>query len=204
MDMAAGDYFHATITSSFAAAIYVVKADDPDTCIYGGGLINFETDETTAGIYYLVIDSKDANIYGTFSMSYIKEATDKDSCKGICSSSYRMCLPDKTDLCMCDSTLGLLYTANCDSYCRSEDVGGLSGSCETSYTTSGTVERNGCVCTYDCSDTAKVEDLCSAHEPSNCTCGSSDACSWKNNGSCDKMCSDFFPLDHFDDSADCQ
>ncbi len=204
MDMAAGDYFHATITSSFAAAIYVVKADDPDTCIYGGGLINVETDETTAGIYYLVIDSKDANIYGTFSMSYIKEATDKDSCKGICSSSYRMCLPDKTDLCMCDSTLGLLYTANCDSYCRSEDVGGLSGSCETSYTTSGTVERNGCVCTYDCSDTAKVEDLCSAHEPSNCTCGSSDACSWKNNGSCDKMCSDFFPLDHFDDSADCQ
>ncbi|MBP5591810.1 PPC domain-containing protein [bacterium] len=204
MNMAAGDYFHAQINAAFAASIYVVKSDDLDTCIYGGGLINFETDATTAGIYYLIIDSNDATAYGTFSISYIKEATDKDSCKGICSSSYRMCLPDKTDLCMCDSSLGLLYTANCDSYCRSEDVGGLGGSCETSYTDSGSIERNGCVCTYDCSDTEKVAELCSDQEPSNCTCGPADACSWKNNGSCDKMCSDFFPTDHFDDSADCQ
>ena len=205
MNMAAGDYFHAEITSSFGAAIYVVKSDDLDNCIYGGGLINFETpDDATAGTYYLIIDSTDANAYGTFSMSYIKEATDKDSCKGICTSSYRMCLPDKADLCMCDSSLGILYTANCDSYCRSDDVGGLSGSCETSYTDSGTVERNGCICTYDCSDTEKVAAQCAAREPSNCTCGTSDACSWKGNGTCDKMCSDFFPLDHFDDSTDCQ
>ena len=204
IDMADGDYFHAEITSSFAASIYVVKADDPDSCIYGGGLINFETDSATAGTYYLIIDASDENVYGTFSMSYIKEATDKDSCKGICSSSYRVCLPDKTDLCMCDSSIGLLYTANCDTYCRSDEVGGLGGSCETSYTTSGSIERNGCICTYDCSDTEKVADLCSDHEPSNCTCGPADVCSWKNNGSCDKMCSDFFPLDHFDDSQDCQ
>ena len=205
MNMAAGDYFHAEITSSFEASIYVVKSDDPDTCIYGGGLINFETDATTAGTYYLVIDSKAENIYGTFSMSYIKEATDMDSCKGICSSSssYRMCLPDKTDLCMCNSSLGILYTADCNSYCVSE--GGTSGSCETTYKTDGiTIERNGCVCTYDCSDSAKVAELCSDREPSNCTCGTADVCSWKNNGSCDKMCSDFFPADHFDDSADCQ
>ena len=202
MDMADGDYFHAEITSSFAAAIYVVKADDPDKCIYGGGLINFETDATTAGLYYLVIDSTDAGAYGTFSMSYIKEQTDKDSCKGICSSSYRMCLEDKADLCMCDQSLGILYTANCNSYCVSE--GGTGGTCETTYTTSGSVDRNGCICTYDCSDTAKVAELCSDREPSNCTCGTSDVCSWKNNGSCDKMCSDFFPTDHFDDSADCQ
>ncbi len=204
MDMAAGDYFHAEITSSFSAAIYVVKADDLDNCIYGGGIINFETTDSTAGTYYLIIDSTDANAYGTFSMSYIKEATDKDSCKGICSSSYRMCLPDKADLCMCDSSLGILYTANCDSYCRSDEVGGLGGSCETSYTDSGSIDRNGCICTYDCSDTEKVAAQCTAREPSNCTCGSSDACSWKGNGTCDKMCSDFFPLDHFDDSADCQ
>ncbi len=204
MNMAAGDYFHAEISASFGALIYVVKADEPENCVYGGGLINFETDSATAGTYYLVIDAPDASVYGTFSMSYIKEATDKDSCKGICSSSYRVCLPDKTDLCMCDSSLGLLYTANCDTYCRSDEVGGLGGSCETSYTDSGSIERNGCVCTYDCSNTEKVEELCSGHEPSNCTCGPADACSWKNNGSCDKMCSDFFPLDHFDDSADCQ
>ena len=204
MNMAAGDYFHAQITSSFSASIYVVKSDDLNTCIYSGGLINFETDATTAGTYYLIIDSSDATVYGTFSMSYIKEATDKDSCKGICSSSYRMCLPDKTDLCMCDSSIGLLYPTNCDTYCRSENVGGLSGSCETSYTTSGSVERSGCICTYDCSDTEKVAAQCASGEPSNCTCGSSDVCSWKSNNKCDKMCSDFFPLDHFDDSADCQ
>ena len=204
MEMAAGDYFHAEISASFNAYIYVVKSDDLDTCIYGGGLINFETDSATAGTYYLIIDAPDASVYGTFSISYIKEATDKDACKGICSSSYRVCLPDKTDLCMCDSSLGLLYTANCDTYCRSDEVGGLSGSCETSYTDSGSIDRNGCICTYDCSNTEKVEELCSDHLPSNCTCGSSDVCSWKNNGSCDKMCSDFFPLDHFDDSADCQ
>ena len=204
MNMAAGDYFHAEINASFAASIYVVKEDDLDNCVYGGGLINFETDATTAGTYYLIIDSNDAAVYGTFSISYIKEATDKNSCKGICSSSYRMCLPDKTDLCMCNSTLGLLYSTSCDSYCRSAEVGGLSGSCETSYTDSGSIERNGCVCTYDCSNTEKVEELCSEREPSNCTCGSSDACSWKNNGTCDEMCNDFFPLDHFDDSNDCQ
>ena len=204
MAMADGDYFHAEITSSFSASVYVVKADEPENCLYGGNLINFETNSETAGTYYLVIDSSDANTYGTFSFTYIKEATDKDSCKGICSSSYRMCLPDKTDICMCDSSLGLLYTSNCDTYCRSDEVGGLSGSCETSYTDSGSIERNGCVCTYDCSDTAKVEALCNEKEPSNCTCGPADACSWKNNGTCDEMCNDFFPLDHFDDSADCQ
>ena len=202
MDMAAGDYFHAEITSSFSAAIYVVKADEPENCLYGGGLINFETDETTAGLYYLVIDSTDANAYGTFSMTYIKEATDKDACKGICSSSYRMCLPDKADICFCNESLGILYSSNCDSYCISE--GGLSGSCETTYTTSGTVERNGCICTYDCTNTAKIAELCSSKTPSNCTCGAADVCSWKNNGSCESMCSDFFPSDHFDDSADCQ
>ncbi|MBP5590929.1 hypothetical protein J6Y50_03620, partial [bacterium] len=118
------------------------------------------------------------------------------------SSSYRMCLPDKADLCMCDLSLGILYTANCNSYCVSE--GGTAGTCETTYTTSGSVERNGCICTYDCSDAAKVEELCSDNEPSSCTCGTADVCSWKNNGTCDKMCSDFFPADHFDDSADCQ
>ena len=201
MNMAAGDYFHAEITASFAASIYVVKEDDLDTCLYGGGLINFETDETTAGLYYLVIDSKNDNIYGTFTISYIKEQTDKDQCKGICSSSYRMCLPDKADICFCNESLGILYSSNCDSYCISE--GGISGSCETTYTTSGTVERNGCICTYDCTNTAKIAELCSSKTPSNCTCGAADVCSWKNNGSCESMCSDFFPSDHFDDSADC-
>lgn len=201
MNMADGDYFHAEITSSFAAAIYVVKADDPDTCLYGGGIINFETDATTAGLYYLVIDSTDANAYGTFSIVYIKEAADIDQCKGICTSSYRMCLPDKADICFCNESLGILYSSNCDSYCISE--GGTAGTCETTYTDSGSVERNGCICTYDCSDAAKVAELCSNKTPSSCTCGSSDVCSWKNNGTCDKMCSDFFPSDHFDDSADC-
>ena len=202
MDMAAGDYFHAEISASFAAAIYVVKADEPDSCLYGGGLINFETDETTAGLYYLVIDATNPSDYGAFSMTYIKEQADKDACKGICTSSYRMCLPDKSDICMCDSSLGILYPSNCDSYCASE--GGVSGSCETTYKTDGvTIDRNGCICTFDCTDTAKVAELCSDYTPSNCTCGSSDVCSWKNNGSCDKMCSDFFPSDHFDDSADC-
>ena len=202
MDMAAGDYFHVEIESSFGAAIYVIKADEPENCLYGGGIINFETDETTAGLYYLVIDSTDSNAYGTFSMVYIKEQTDRDQCKGICTSSYRMCLPDKSDICFCDQSLGILYSANCDSYCISE--GGTAGSCETTYTASGSVERNGCICTYDCTNTAKVAELCSDREPSNCTCGAADVCSWRNNGSCDSMCSDFFPGDHFDDSADCQ
>ena len=199
MNMAAGDYFHAEITSSFVASIYVVKADDMDVCLYGGGLINFETDDATAGTYYLIVDAADANTYGTFLMSYVKEATDKDYCKGICTSSYKKCLPDKTAICMCDYSLNILYETDCDEYCTSQ--GGLSGTCGT--TVNGTTERSGCICTYDCSDSAKVAQQCASGEPSNCTCGSADVCSWKNNGSCDKMCSDFFPSDHFDDYADC-
>jgi len=76
INMAAGDSFHAEITLSFTAAIYVVKADEPDNCLYGNRVINFTTDETTAGTYYLIIDSTDPNTYGTFSMSYAKEHAD--------------------------------------------------------------------------------------------------------------------------------
>ena len=76
INMAAGDSFHAEITLSFTAAIYVVKADEPDNCLYGNRVINFTTDETTAGTYYLIIDSTDPNTYGTFSMSYAKEHND--------------------------------------------------------------------------------------------------------------------------------
>jgi len=74
INMADGDSFHAEIDPTFAASIYVVKSDDTDNCLYGGGTINFTTDSTTAGLYYLIIDSSGTSIYGTFSMSYAKEA----------------------------------------------------------------------------------------------------------------------------------
>jgi len=76
INMAAGDSFHAEITLSFAAVVYVVKADEPDNCLYRSRVVNFTTDETTAGTYYLVIDSTDPNTYGAFSMSYAKEHND--------------------------------------------------------------------------------------------------------------------------------
>ena len=218
MEMAAGDYFHAHFESNvYMMGFYIVHEDDLNTCTHGGSvfasanMVNFEipTDENATetslkpGTYYLFVDAFDATSSGTFRMTYEKGTSDLAACKGICTSnsSHRVCDDEGANLCLCDQSTYLLYSTDCNAWCSGDDMGALSGVCGTA--TSGSTTRSGCVCSYDCTDTAKVQEVCAAGSPSNCTCSASDPCHWNNNGTCDSMCASFFPLDHFADNQDC-
>ena len=218
MEMAAGDYFHAHFESNvYMMGFYIVHEDDLNTCTHGGSvfasanMVNFEipTDENATetslkpGTYYLFVDAFDATSSGTFKMTYEKGTSDLAACKGICSSNYshRVCDDEGLNLCLCDQSTYLLYSTDCNAWCSGDEMGALSGVCGTA--TSGSTTRSGCVCSYDGTNTAKVQEVCAAGSPSNCTCSASDPCHWNNNGTCDSMCASFFPLDHFADNQDC-
>lgn len=219
MEMAAGDYFHAHFESNvYMMGFYIVHEDDLNTCTHGGSvfagsnMVNFEipTDENATetslkpGTYYLFVDAFDETSSGTFTMTYEKGTSDLAACKGICvsDSSYKTCDSEGEILCMCNQSTYLLYPTDCNAWCSGDTMGGLSGVCGTM--TSDSTSRSGCICTYDCTDTAKVQEICQAGSPSNCTCSASDPCGWNNDGVCDSMCAAFFPLDHFADNQDCQ
>ncbi|HPG35790.1 MAG TPA: hypothetical protein PLG63_05600, partial [bacterium] len=103
---------------------------------------------------------------------------------------------DETTLCMCDTETGLLKPTDCNQFCIDSN-GALSGGCKSND------DGKGCVCTHDCTDTVKVTELCSDGFITNCTCAASDPCSWVGDTYCNSFCADFFPADHFDDTADC-
>jgi hypothetical protein len=192
INLKAGDFFHTKLTAGFAAVMYAVKADDLNSCIGGGGIINYETD--TDELIYLFVDSSSESVYGTFIIDYIISET--GPCNGLCpDSDHREC-SDEINLCMCDSSTGLLKPTDCSGFCINENDA-LTGGCFSND------EGNGCVCNFDCSDTSKVEELCSDGIYSNCTCAASDPCNRVEDDYCDPFCADFFPDDHFDDSADC-
>jgi hypothetical protein len=192
IDLKAGEYFHITVAPTFGAAIYTVKSTDLDTCVSGGGAINYETE--TDELLYLIIDSASPSTYGTFVIDHIISTT--GPCEGLCDTAEHRECSDETTLCMCDTETGLLKPTDCNQFCIDSN-GALSGGCKSND------DGMGCVCTHDCTDTVKVTELCSDGYITNCTCAASDPCSWVGDTYCNSFCADFFPADHFDDSADC-
>ncbi|MGI6393505.1 MAG: hypothetical protein ACOX2F_02040 [bacterium] len=192
IDLKAGEYFHIEIIPTFGASIYLLKSDDLDTCISGGGTIQHKTD--TDELLYLIIDSPLPSRYGNFRVNYKIGTT--GPCEGLCDTADHRECSDETNLCMCDTETGLLKPTDCNEFCVTGN-GALTGGCKSNE------KGNGCVCDFDCSDTAKVAELCEESTISNCTCSAADPCKWVKDGICNVYCADFFPLDHFDDSVDC-
>jgi len=192
IDLKAGEYMHIEVDSTFAAAIYLVASTDLNNCITGGGIFNYSTE--TDVLLYLIIDSTAPNAYGMFSIKYKTGTT--GPCEGICDTAEHRACSDETNLCMCDTATGLLKPTDCNAFCVTENEA-LTGTCKSND------KGNGCVCDYNCTDTAKVAEVCSNGYPSNCTCAASDPCGWVGDGNCDVFCADFYPADHFDENALC-
>ncbi|HOB72703.1 MAG TPA: hypothetical protein PKM18_13045, partial [bacterium] len=104
IDLKAGEYFHITVAPTFGAAIYTVKSTDLNTCVSGGGAINYETE--TDELLYLIIDSASPSTYGTFVIDHIISTT--GPCEGLCDTAEHRECSDETTLCMCDTETGLL------------------------------------------------------------------------------------------------
>lgn len=192
IDLKAGDYFHITVSSSFGASIYVVKSTDLNVCIKGGTAMNYaaEADE----LLYLIVDSYSPSAYGIFTINHLIATS--GPCEGLCDTAEHRACSDETNLCTCDTNTGLLKPTDCNQFCIDSNAA-ISGECKSNEA------GNGCVCSHDCTDTAKVTELCTQNYITNCTCAEADPCSWVGDKICNTFCTDFFPLDHFDDSADC-
>lgn len=187
---------------TFPVGLYVVSdPTDMATCVAAGWYhVSVGHDGVSDGpvTYYLIVDSPYEDSRGVFYLDV--EFLAMGPCAGPCAfdpeDPLSFCLVSGEPLaCYCDQETGLLTLFDCDASCV--QAGLASGGCRMVRD----VAR--CVCDYTCDDPFEIAVHCSWKMATTCTCSSADPCGFVNNGSCEDICAEFYPDDHFDDSADC-
>ncbi len=197
-DFAAFDITHVV---GFAPALWITTdLADPTKCVAAGGAsvtwTNTGVDPVTV---YVIVDLESADGYGDFTLA--TQVAPLGPTNGPCDPNtyVNACVGGGAILAQCNSTTSRLAAVDCDAVCQTN--GAVSGTCHT-YTTPNYL-RDSCICQYSC-DATTVTDQCAQGSYTNCTCASSDPCTWVGDGSCDQFCSIEYPADHFTDTpADC-
>jgi len=201
-----GRFMRASVSALWPVELYLVTDyNDLSTCVANGtGALNYQMDPTPAKddsvTLYLIVDSADVADKGNFTLTYMQDSVGE--CAGICDSASfaRHCTGEsmiQADMCMCNSSTGLLEILDCNAYCVGE--GTVAGLCANDIPTQSGMNSY-CVCEYTCDD---VTAQCQGGAYTNCTCDASDPCGWSGDGYCDAYCPAVYGESAIDETADC-
>ncbi len=120
-----------------------------------------------------------------------------EACSGACASpESTVCAADGTTICYCNPETSAWEPYVCADICSQNYAVG--DQCVLGEDGAAT-----CGCTYDCAQATLVTGQCEDMAYTPCTCAAANPCGWQGDGYCDAACAQYFPEDHFDDTADC-